>query len=83
MLRTAILFPRNLPGVFTYRFSIEVTPNTGYILHGFLVLPWQDFHLQASVSLAGHTTQSPQESAVDIDSLPADVRAEIGREMEV
>ena len=44
-------------GVFTYRFSTRITSGTGYMLHGFLVLPWQDLHLQASVSLAGHTTR--------------------------
>ena len=54
MLRTATLLPKV---GFTYRFSTGIASSTGYMLHGFLALPWQDFHLQAPVSLAGHTAK--------------------------
>jgi len=32
----------------------NITVADGHMLHGFLVLPRQDFHLQACISFAGH-----------------------------
>jgi len=54
MLRTADLLSHS-SGILTYRFNTGITSYTGYILHGSLVLPWQDFHLQAFVGFTGHT----------------------------
>jgi hypothetical protein len=63
------LLPCTSIEVFTYRFSTGIASGTGYMLHGFLVLPWQDFHLRAPVSLAGHTTRMPRVLRVFADLL--------------
>ena len=35
--------------------TYNITVAVGYMLHGSLILPLQDFHLQAHTSFAGHT----------------------------
>ena len=68
MLRTARLLTLTLPTgrqVMTHFIqcnalhtasTYNITVAVGYMLHGSLILPGQDFHLQAYTSFAGHTS---------------------------
>jgi len=75
MLRTATLLPKV---GFTYRFSTGIASCTGYMLHGFLALPWQDLHLQAPVSLAGHTTRMTRMLRIPADLFYAGIECLVG-----